>query len=77
MNFYTNFEHFIENPQHILDNSELLIPYDCVILDNVLYEKIDNPYYRYRFFYSTDSWDFIDDLPENKQILARLDSIFE
>jgi hypothetical protein len=71
MNTFTKTEMFTEDALFILDNSDLLIKSDCVILDNVLYERLSQS--EYRFFFNTDDYDYL----VNEQVIARLDTMFE
>lgn len=70
MNKYTNLSNFIESASYILENSELLIKENCVILDDILYERLNNNHYR--FFFSVDDYDYL----ENEQYILRLNSMF-
>jgi hypothetical protein len=65
MNIFTDKNEFTESAQHILDNSDLLIKADCVIIDDVLYERCENN--EYRFFFSTDDYDYL----ENRDDLVK------
>jgi hypothetical protein len=71
MNKYTDKSHFTESAEHILENSELLIQADCIILDDVLYERLAKG--KYRFFFSTDDYDYLED----EEMISVLDKIFE
>lgn len=80
MNYFTNLSDFRENAQYILDNSTIIDKDKCVILDGVLYETFepdDDSDCIYRFFFATDDYDYIENVPENKDIIARLASIFQ
>ena len=65
MNSFTDKSLFTEDPQYILDNSDLLIKSDCKIFADVLYEKLDEneelPVERYRFFFNCDDYDYVVD----------------
>ena len=53
-------------------NCDLLLFDNCIVVDNVLYEKIGSIDHKYRFFYSTDDYDYVED----PQMIARLDDVF-
>lgn len=78
MNSYTDSTQFIETAQHILDNSNLLIKAECMIVDNVLYERLeqhtdeDMSSLKYRFFFSTDDYDYLED----QSFIDKLDLLF-
>lgn len=72
MNKYTNKADFVEKAEDILDTSDLLIKSDCKIVDDVLYEKIDESEHKYRFFFSSDDYDYLED----EEMIARLDKLF-
>jgi len=71
MNKYTKRSQFIEKAEDILNTSDLLIKSDCKIVDDVLYEKIDEEH-KYRFFFSSDDYDYLED----EEMIARLDKLF-
>jgi hypothetical protein len=74
MNTYTKRSMFTESAQHILANCILLEDYNCVILNDVLYERLDNYIdHKYRFFFNTDDYDYL----ENNAVIAQLDAIFK
>ena len=72
MNKYTDKSNFIETAEHILNNSDLLIQSDCKIVDNILYERCDELEHKYRFFFSTDDYDYLED----EEMIKRLDDLF-
>ena len=70
MNKYTKKSDFVETAEHILDHSDLLIKSDCVIVDEVLYERLGPS--EYRFFFAVDDYDYL----ENEDKIKELDLIF-
>lgn len=75
MNKYTNKSHFTQKPDDILAACDLLTKENCVIVNNILYEKLDetNPAkHKYRFFFSCDDYDYLEDL----EFQEHLDSVF-
>lgn len=75
MNSYTKKSQFKEDPKFIRDNSDLLIKENCLIVDNVLYERLYDHYSdeRYRFFFSCDDYDYLED----QEMIDRLDILFK
>lgn len=70
MNSYTKKDMFTENSLYILDNCDLLIRDNCIIFNDVLYEKLDN---EYRFFFNCHDYDYL----ENKEVIEQLNSLFK
>ena len=74
MNVYTNKNSFIMTAQDILNTSDLFIKEECMIVDDVLYERLDDSFeHKYRFFFSDDDYDYL----ENQEMIDRLDKLFE
>ena len=73
MNVYTNKNSFIMTAQEILDTSDLLTQEECMIVDDVLYERLSDCEHKYRFFFSDDDYDYL----ENQEMIDRLDKLFE
>jgi hypothetical protein len=72
MNTFTNLNDFIDDAQFILNNSKLLIKNKCVIHNDVLYEKLDDHHHTYRFFFSIDDYDYL----ENQQVIDELNTSY-
>ena len=68
MNTFTNKSHFTESPEYIRDNSELLDKSNCVIHNNVLYERLEGSY---RFFFHCDDYDY---LVDNEELVKELNN---
>lgn len=66
INKFTKKHQFIEKPDYILHNSKLLVKHNCRIINGVLYEKLDSG--EYRFFFSTDDYDYLVDKKSVKKI---------
>ena len=64
MNTFTKKIEFVQDAQFILDNSTLLIKEDCVIHNNVLYERLGTHEHSYRFFFQCEDYDYLVDNPE-------------
>lgn len=74
MNSFTNKLQFTESAQYILDNSDLLIKSDCKIINDVLYEKLDDSdEEKYRFFFCCDDYDYVVD----QDMIEVLDMFFK
>ena len=80
MNSFTDTTQFLQDAQHILDNSDLLIRANCCIINSVLYERLINPDMsnapetKYRFFFSTDDYDYLED---NNSLCDLIDSTLQ
>jgi hypothetical protein len=59
MNKHTNQSQFIQSPNEILKESELLIPDNCMVFRGVLYERLKDNDYKYRFFFSNDDYEYL------------------
>lgn len=66
-----------ESAQYILDNCDLLIREDCLIVDNVLYEKINEEDYKYRVFFNTQDYDYVKSNVIERKLKKRLNEFFE
>ena len=69
MNHYTKKEQFMESADYILNNSDLLIKGDCVIHNDVLYEKLEDD--TFRFFFSIDDYDYLEYQELTKEFLKK------
>ena len=77
MNSYTDKSQFLEDAQFILDTSDLLIKENCLIVDDVLYERLEdddnrNSNENYRFFFECGDYDYLDD----QDMIDRLNQMF-
>ena len=72
MNTYTKLEQFLQTPQQIMLESKIIDLNNTCVIDNILYEKLDNDGVtpNYRFFFSSDDYDYL----ENEEMIARLDT---
>lgn len=50
-----------QSAEYIYNNCKLLIKENCLLYEGKLYERLTNCHYRYRFFLSTDHYDFLED----------------
>ena len=73
MNLYTKRERITESADLILAHSDLLIKADCIVIDNIVYERCTENINEYRFYFSADSYDYVDDV----DMIAALDTIFK
>ncbi len=76
MNKHTKREQFTENAQYILKHCDLLIKKDCIIVDDVLYERLgrlkgEPPVIR--FFFNCDDYDYLEDETMIDYIFTLLD----
>ena len=77
MNKYTNKADFTESADSILDNCDLLIRTDCLVVDDIVYERLvytndPDSLHRYRFFFNSDDYDYVEDA----ECIAKLDRLF-
>lgn len=73
MNSFTKKSMFKTDARTILEQSEILIKSDCVIYNDVLYERIhEHPTHNYRFFFDVDDYDYL----ENDELEKELDELF-
>lgn len=72
MNAYTHPNMFKEDAIDIYNKSSIVDKEFCCIYDGVLYEMIGEPDHKYRFFFSVDNYDYL----ENDRLEDILDHIF-
>lgn len=90
MNTYTNRAQFDMSADMIMSHCELLIKENCIVIDDVVYEKLEQhtddqhldnddvdsgevKSLQYRFFFSTDDYDYVED----EDMIRALDVIFK
>lgn len=80
MNKFTDIAEFLQDADHILNNCDFLIKANCCIVKGVLYERLINPDMsnvpetKYRFFFSTDDYDYLTD---NDSLCDLIDSTLQ
>lgn len=71
---------FLQTPEEILKESDLLIQDDCIVYRGILYERLGKGPFddvlkfecKYRFFFSSDDYDYLED----DVIEKKLDEMF-
>jgi len=69
----------LQSPEEILEESELLLPSDCIVYKGVVFERLGFGLYdkelefehKYRYFVSSDDYDYLEDI-ELEEILEEL-----
>ena len=81
MNKFTKATQFEQTAKHILKKSDLLIPKNCLIIGDVLYERLHKCRAgKYRFFFSVDDYDYVvgkSHIKADKTYIKALDIIFK
>ena len=68
MNTFTNTNEFTQTANEILANCTLIKQENCIIVDDVLYEYVEDMN-AYRFFFNDDDYDYLSD---NDSMLEKL-----
>jgi len=72
MNRYTKMSMFRCESGKILNESELLIRENCIVYNDIVYERLSESTHKYRFFFDVDDYDYL----ENEELEKVLNELF-